>query len=349
VLKSSTSIPSASGNRRGTADQQPFPATPETHGNFSQARVGSYRAMEPEVSLDTAIQCFLTAKRGERCTERTIAQYGWTLRKFMQWLSQQGVVHPQDISPHHIRLFLSELVQRGCTAWYAHGFARVIKTWSGFLYGEGVIPIDPSINVRMPRLERKILPSFSVPEMEGLVASCRDARESAAVFTLLDTGIRATELAGLDIGDVDLKTGRLAVRKGKGQKWRIVFLGASARSALATYLTARVDAQSGDPLFPSATTGQRFSANGLLQFCRRLGRRAGVAHCAPHAFRRTFARSALRGGMDVESLRLLMGHADLHTLMQYVGTSEADLAEAHRRFGPVDGMLSGALVEDQPR
>jgi integrase len=109
------------------------------------------------------------------------------------------------------------------------------------------------------------------------------------------------------------------VRQGKGRRDRVAFLGAKARKALLKYLLTRPDAEPAEPLFPSVRTGERLKPNGLLLLCRRLGARAGVEHCHPHTFRRTFALWSLRAGMNIYALQQIMGHSDLEVLAQVPG------------------------------
>jgi len=166
-------------------------------------------------------------------------------------------------------------------------------------------------------------------------------RDTALVLTLLDTGVRASELCGLTIGDLDTRTGALQVRKGKGRKGRTVYIGPQARRALLRYLMTRPDDPPSAALFPSLATGRPLTRNALLLLCRRLGARAGVPDCHPHTFRRTFALESLRAGMDIIRLARLLGHSDLQTVRQYLALVESDLEQAHREHGPVDRLLAG--------
>lgn len=293
----------------------------------------------PSTGLDLALDVFITAKQAERCTPRTIGSYRWTLNRFLSWLQGQGVMDAQGITPHHVRLYLADLDSHNYAASYVHTYARTIKTWLRFLHAEGLIPVDPMAKVIMPRLDKQILPAFAPEDVKRLLAACHSERDKAIVLCLLDTGCRAAEFVNLNIGDFDRKTGAVRVRLGKGRKDRSTFVGAKATKALLRYLAYRQEARSGDPLFPSATTGERLTTNGLLLLCRRLGKRAGVDHCSPHCFRRSFALWSLRSGMDIFSLQRLMGHSDLTVLRRYLALVEEDLADAHRKHGAVDNML----------
>jgi site-specific recombinase XerD len=293
----------------------------------------------PSTPLDLALDIFTTAKEAERCTPRTIENYRFTLARFRDWLAARGVQDPREIISHHIRLFLAELDKQGLSAGYIHIHARVIKTWVRFLHAEEIIASDPMHKVTMPRLDKTILPAFSTDDVKRLLDACENERDRALVLCLLDSGCRAAEFVALTIADVDTKRGTVSVRQGKGRKDRVAFLGAKARKALLKYLLTRPDAEPAEPLFPSVRTGERLKPNGLLLLCRRLGSRAGVEHCHPHTFRRTFALWSLRAGMNIYALQQIMGHSDLEVLRKYLALVEEDLEDAHRKHGAVDNML----------
>ena len=163
------------------------------------------------------------------------------------------------------------------------------------------------------------------------------------MLTLLDTGLRAAEFCGLRTGDVDMRSGLCTVL-GKGQKQRTVRVGAKARGAIARMLAMRGEVDPGDPLW-EGHTGEPLGIHGLQTLLHRMGRSAGVMPCAPHRFRRTFALWCLRDGMDLHSLRMLMGHSSLDVLQQYLALAGQDVERAHKAHSPVDkllGMVSGS-------
>ncbi len=294
---------------------------------------------QPTNPIDLSLDMFITAKQAERCTPRTIETYRFSLERFRDWLATQDVTDAAHIIPHHIRLFLAELDKQGLSAGYIHIHARVIKTWVRFLHAEGLLPTDPMQKVAMPRLDKTILPAFTADEVKRLLAACTTDRDRALILCLLDSGCRAAELINLKIGDVNSKSGAVTIRQGKGRKDRVAFLGAKARKALLKYLLTRPETQSTEPLFPSTKTGERLTTNGLLLLCRRLGSRAGVEHCHPHTFRRTFALWSLRAGMNIYALQQIMGHSDLEVLRKYLALVEEDLEDAYRKHGAVDNMI----------
>ncbi len=294
--------------------------------------------------LALAVESFLTAKDAALCSRRTLAAYTYALRRCVTWLRARGVTDPAAITPALVRAYFAELGGSGLAAGSVHDYARPVKTWLRFLYADGIIPTDVMARVQMPRLDKAILPSFTASDVTELLRVCEDSqdpeRDTALVLFLTDSGVRASELCALRVGDVDTRTGAVMVRHGKGAKDRTCYIGARARRALLRYLLARFDATATAPLFPSLLTDRHLTPSGLLILCRRLGARAGVPDCHPHKFRRTFAIESLRAGMDLIRLAAIMGHSDLAMLRRYLYLVEHDLAEAHRQHGPVDSLLS---------
>lgn len=162
-------------------------------------------------------------------------------------------------------------------------------------------------------------------------------RDRAIILTLLDSGLRASELCDLTIADYDQKRGRLHVRHGKGDKQRMVFLGMRSQKALWRFLadsTQRVPAKPSSPLF-AAKTGEKMERNNLRHTLQRIAEQAGVQRLTVHRFRHTFAVNYLRNNGNVLVLQALLGHEDLATVQIYVKLAELDLEKASEH-SPVD-------------
>jgi integrase/recombinase XerD len=166
-------------------------------------------------------------------------------------------------------------------------------------------------------------------------------RDRALILVLLDTGLRASELCALTVGDVDLKSGQVVVKHGeaggaKGGKGRVVYLGKAARRALWRYLATRDDGKNPDrPLFLGKLQRQ-INKRVLRQLIARLGEKADVAHAHPQRFRHSFAITYLRSGGDLFTLQALLGHRTLEMVQHYAQIAQIDVEQAHRRASPVD-------------
>jgi site-specific recombinase XerD len=289
-------------------------------------------------SLTLALELFLAAKQAQGCTATTRQTYERMLTRFLDWLRMHGVVTPECITPTHIRQYLAELTQLGLKQGTVHDYARPVKTWLRFLARDGVIPSNPFAVVVMPRLSKEPLPALTPDQVRRLLEACDHERDTAIILCLLDSGLRAAEFVALNVDDVDRVTGGVVVRSGKGRKARVAYIGARARRALTRYLIGRGAVAAHAPLWASLTTGARLTTWGLRLVLERVGERAGVK-CSAHMFRRSFALWALRSGMDLARLAVLLGHADLQVVRRYLALVTDDLRAAHEQHGPVDTLL----------
>ncbi|NLS78689.1 MAG: tyrosine-type recombinase/integrase [Chloroflexi bacterium] len=297
--------------------------------------------------LDAACDAFLLDREAARCTPKTLIHYQYTVGNFVRWLTEQGIPDVAQITPHLIRAYLVGLQHRGLKDTTQHAHARGIKAWLNWLVEEGDLAQSPMRRVAMPRLEKRVPPPFSPAEVSRLLEvfdrkTALGARNYAILLCLLDTGLRAAEFVSLRAGAVNMRSG-LASVMGKGGKQRTIRVGSKARSAIARMLGFRGVVANGDPLWMCydirGVEQGPLSTHGLQTMLVRLGKRAGVMPCGPHRFRRTFALWCLRDGMDLHSLRLLMGHSDLTVLQRYLALAGEDVERAHKAHSPVDNLL----------
>ncbi len=165
-------------------------------------------------------------------------------------------------------------------------------------------------------------------------------RDRAIILVLLDTGLHATELYSLNIGDLDEQSGKLTVKHGygggaKGGKGRLVYLGRSARRALWRYTVSREDKDQEDaPLF--AAGNRRMGRDTLRQLIVHLGEAAVIKKCHPHRFRHTLAITYLPSAGDVFTLQRLLGHSSLDMVQHYARVAQTDVERAHPRASSAD-------------
>lgn len=306
-------------------------------------------------ALRLAVDAFLLSREAMRCTPKTLEAYSYALGGFLRFLEAQGATDPQKITPTHVRAFLVALQRQGLKDTTQHLHARCLKTWLRWLVEEGELPESPMRRVAMPKLEKRIPPPFAPEDVHRLLDGCnrktpKGLRDFSLLLALLDSGLRAAELCALRVGDVNPRTGLVAVRLGKGGKQRQTRLGSKARAALLRYLGTRGEVEPEAPLWVAYRflPGQDplegepdgpLSVHGLQTMLHRLGRQVGVLPCGPHRFRRTFALWCLRDGMDLHSLRLLMGHSSLAVLQRYLALAGEDVERAHIAHSPADRLL----------
>lgn len=295
---------------------------------------------QQQTSLKDALDLFLLDGEARRLRPRTLDYYRWQLDRLLAYLRAQSCETLQAITPAHLRGYLVHLQAQGWLDNSQHGAARAMRAWLNFCVREDLIAVSPMARVKMPRLDRKILPALSQSDLARLLETSNEARyperDRAMLLCLLDTGCRVAEFARLTVGDVDVKKGTVAIHAGKGGKDRQVYIGATARKALARYLMTRHVAAT-DPLWLSET-GVGLTVYGIQTWLARLGKAADVKHCSAHSFRRACALMLHRNGARLTEIAALLGHDDLTTLRRYLALDNSDSEAAHRAHGPVDGL-----------
>lgn len=302
-------------------------------------RTGKSKMEKAQQTVEQALADFALYNRAARLAAKTLRFYRCQLTPFVAWCHNQGSIDLQSISPTLIRSYLVSLQDRALSDYSIHAAARAIRAFLNFCVREDLLLVSPMAKVAMPRLDRRVLPAFSNVQVHKLLSTCTSLRDETIVLALLDTGCRASELVNLSGRDVDLRSREVHVRAGKGGKDRNVFLGERTSARLSAYYKERGRPKKDEPIWISQTRGARLTPSGLHQLLKRLGARARVPYCAPHTFRRTFAVSCLRNGMDLFRLARLMGHADISVLRQYLFLLKEDLRTAHAQYGIVDHLL----------
>lgn len=291
------------------------------------------------------LQNFILDARAANRSDATIEFYLQKLRPFLSFLEAQGVREPSQVQANHLRAFLAHLGESHGSGG-VHAYWRAIRAFVRFLMREETIDGNPLAKMRSPKLEQELLDSVPTGTVQALLCTCDDShiglRDRAIILTLLDTGLRASEMVSLNIADVDLDDGSIALHKTKSSKGRFVFIGRQARIAIDTYLQVRQDNEPQEPVWLAYHRDgkcARLQYEGLRDIVRRRAKQAHVEAPTLHSFRRSFAITMLRNGADLVSLSRMMGHGSLPVLTRYLKQIKGDLAEVHARHSPVDTLL----------
>jgi len=285
--------------------------------------------------MKDAIQDFILSRQAKNCTQRTIEWYTYTLDRLNKLFIEKGVNHPGDITSKVIRSILGDLVKKHYSDSYVNIYARVLRTFTKFLYREEYIPNE--IYFEMPKLAKKRQLVFSIIEIQKVLKACKTKRDRAFLMLMIDSGIRLAEVLALNWEDINIKNGLVRIINGKGRKFRTVVISIETRRALVKY-KAEIDSSDSKPVFQTIH-GTRFTESGLRSWMNRLSKKAGV-HITPHALRRSFATFSVKAGMDLFRLQALMGHSSLEMTKEYVRNLDEDLLEAHQKHSPVNYVLN---------
>ena len=289
--------------------------------------------------LETWLEAFLLDRKSQNMSSHTIQFYRAELQRFAGFAESQVITDVMQITPNTIRAFLAWLEETGHNPGGRHAAYRALKAFLRWFESE-VEPDNwknPVNKIKPPKLAQDVLEPAALEDIGALLKVCGadllGARDRAIFLFLLDTGARANEALSVDVEDVDLVTGAVMIRMGKGRKSRTVFLGQKSRKALRAYLKGRRDNCAA--LFAS-DDGKRLAYGGLRGIVTRRASQAGIDPPELHSFRRAFAINMLRAGVDVYSLQELMGHADLQVLRRYLKLTSVDLRAAHVKGSPAD-------------
>lgn len=298
-----------------------------------------------EYQLDTYlplwIEAFLTDRQAGNKAPGTMLFYKQKLGEFMRYCDSVAVTRVDQLTPGILREYLIAAEAAGHNSGGVHAMYRVIRTFL-YWYEDEAEPENwknPIRKVKAPRLVQALLEPCDMDAVNAILDTCKtkhftDLRDKAVFLFLLDTGLRASEVTHLDVGDVDTVRGSVLVRQGKGRKPRTVFIGKRTRKAIRAYMRV---AMANKALFTN-DEGERLPYAGLATMVRRRSARAGVAQPSLHSFRRFFALTYLRNGGDIMTLQRLMGHADLQVLRRYLNQTDTDLQKGHAAYGPVDSL-----------
>lgn len=293
--------------------------------------------------LQTWLELFLYSRKAANLTESTLYFYHDKLSRFIEFCNNLAVEGITDISPLVIRKFLILLEERGHNSGGIHGFFRSIRAFLNFYENEAEPDgwRNPIKKVKAPVVPLEPLDPVSIDTVRALINTCKtnsfyDLRDRAIILFLLDTGARSSECLSINCEDVDLITGTILIRSGKGRKPRETFLGETSRRALRKYLRNR---KSQHVVVWLNRNGVRLGRAGLREILRRRAKRANVTAPSPHAFRRSFALERWRAGVDLLTLSKLMGHSSLSTLHKYLKQTGDDLSQIARSSSPVDRNL----------
>lgn len=303
------------------------------------------------MKLSTMIEGFWLARQRDM-SGHTYSDYNLTYSRLTEYLRDPdvGTVVPGDI--HKFLTHLADDLGLGAktrsNAWTA---LSALWTWAE---QELQIPHALRSHVARPRYHTEKPTPFDESEIRLLLGAVDKSqawssrrgkyvkanrptalRDRAIILTLLDTGLRVSELVDLIIADYDERVGMLNIRKGKGRKPRVVYVGQACRQALWRYLRSRNVHSPKTPIFASKA-GAKLDRIAVLRMVKRAGDRAGVDNVHPHRFRHTFAITFLRNGGTPLELQRLLGHEKLETVLIYVELAQTDLQDAQRRASPAD-------------
>ena len=271
---------------------------------------------------------FISAKRIEGCSERTLAYYKTTIEHMLSII----VTPLRQIQTDDLRAYLAEYqLRNNCSKTTVDNIRRNLSSFFSWLEAEDYIIKSPIRRIHKIRTGCKVKETLSEECIEKLRDSCLQVRDLAMIDLLYSTGIRVGELVNLNINDVNFEE-RECIVYGKGNKQRKVYFDAKTKVHLKRYLEQRIDYS--EALFVTLDSPfERLKISGVEIRLRKLGRLASLdQRVHPHKFRRSMATRAIDKGMPIEQVQKLLGHQQIDTTMHYAMVNQSNVKISHRKF-----------------
>ena len=270
---------------------------------------------------------FITAKRIEGCSEKTIVYYENTIKKIHEYIGKEA----PNITTDDLRKYLSYYqTEREAGKTTIDNIRRILSSYYSWLEDEDYILKSPVRRIHKIKTTKVVKDTYSDEDLENMRDNCDCLRDLAIIDMLASTGIRVGELVRLNRADINFNE-RECVVLGKGDKERVVYFDARTKLHLQNYLDSRSDEC--PALFVTLKNpATRITINTVEIRLRELGRELGLSKVHPHKFRRTLATTAIDKGMPIEQVQTLLGHQKIDTTMQYAMVKQQNVKISHRKF-----------------
>ena len=296
-----------------------------------QQSLSHYKVVEnnnaQELSEQNLVELFLSAKRIEGCSEKSLKYYESTILALLDSVGK-GVKY---IVTEDIRTYLTDYQARKQSSKVTiDNIRRILSSFFSWLEDEDYILKSPVRRIHKVKTGTNIKETYSDEALELMRDNSTELRDLAIIDMLASTGMRVGEMVLLNREDIDFNE-RECVVFGKGGKERIVYFDARTKIHLQNYLNSRDD--DNPALFVSLQKPhKRLQISGIEVRLRQYGKRLGIAKVHPHKFRRTLATMAIDKGMPIEQLQQLLGHRRIDTTLQYAMVKQSNVKIAHRKY-----------------
>jgi len=294
------------------------------------------------VELDSQINLFLLQLSD--LSENTRSAYKRDLSALVSFLKKCEISSCQDVGIHEVRTYIASRHRQGISGRSLQRSLSSIRRFFNFLIDEGLLTSNPADVIKAPKSPRKLPKVLNIDEANSLLEIQSDnpladdpltKRDLAMMELMYSSGLRVSELAGLDMDDLDLKTAQVHVT-GKGNKQRIVPVGKKAVSAIRSWLSHRQEIlKNEDQAIFLSRNGKRISVRSIQQRFRRWGVQQKLDTAIhPHMLRHSFATHLLESSSDLRAVQELLGHADISTTQVYTHLDFQHLAKVYDESHP---------------
>ena len=273
------------------------------------------------------LEVFLSAKRIEGCSEKTLIYYKNTIQQMLDSIGKSVCT----IVTEDLRTYLAEYQkEKQSSKVTIDNIRRIFSSFFSWLEDEDYIIKSPVRRIHRIKAASTIKETYTDEQLESMRDNCDNPRDLALIDILASTGMRVGELVLLNRDDISFDE-RECIVFGKGDKELMVYLDARTKIHLQNYLDSRTD--NNEALFVSLKAPyNRMKIGGIELRLREMGKRLNIEKVHPHKFRRTLATVAIDKGMPIEQLQKLLGHQRIDTTLQYAMVKQSNVKIAHRKY-----------------
>jgi site-specific recombinase XerD len=334
------------------------------------ARLVGFKDNIKALTITELVGRFALNNQVEGKSPRTITWYSEMIAQFQKYLGSNGYLdNLSSLNINTTRDYVHYLRSRPRYEGHPHiqkrdrnlspktiqCHVRALRSFSRWLYSEGYTETNVLTNLRLPKAPAIMIEPISPGEIRLILAtdnkdSATGVRNHAILETMLDTGLRVSEIAGITLSGLNLKDGYIKVM-GKGSKERIVPIGKHVQMILFSY----IDKTRPAPIKPSCNklflsrSGEPITPNTIKLMFSRLAKKSGVGRLHAHLCRHTFAINYLLNGGDIFSLKEILGHTTLEMVNHYLHFTSTQIVVQHHKYSPMDKLLIHTRRSTQAR
>lgn len=281
----------------------------------------------PQKADKTPVEAFISAKRIEGCSEKTLKYYQSTIGALLTTLGKSA----QQLTTEDLRDYLTNYQRkRQSSKVTIDNIRRILSSFFSWLEDEDYIIKSPVRRIHKVKTAKVVKDTYTDEELELMRDNCRSVRDLAMIDLFASSGMRVGELVALNREDINFSE-RECVVLGKGDKERMVYFDARTKLHLQDYLAERTDTN--PALFVTLRAPhERLQIGGVESRLRNLGQQLHLQKVHPHKFRRTLATTAIDKGMPIEQVQQLLGHQKIDTTMHYAMVKQQNVKLAHRKY-----------------
>lgn len=278
-------------------------------------------------------------KKTKKLSQNSCNAYRGDLVEFFK---ETGIKDPRETTNSDVVAFTLKLKKEGRSPSTLNRKVSSLKSYYGYLYKQGFITLNPTENLKSPKIERKKVEYLTISEVESILElpdeSAKGRRDRGILELMYATGVKASEVIEADVSDINLRMGFITC-KGEHGKARIVPIGRPAREALEIYLydtreEILKDNKDEQALFLNLF-GERMTRQGLWKILKEYAEKANIQKkITPQILRNSFAAHMIQNGADLKSLQELMGHEDIAATQIYLTVSKNRIKEVYDNSHP---------------